>query len=242
MHAGHSYRCPQCGEEFAADVTCFRCDIFPVDENGNCPPPTFSREDLSARGSASGTDGDFFFALAAVGELSVRALAREVRGLNRRRHARRKLHVPLLAIGDVHDTPAHIRGVVEVIEPVHHPELGEVALYLRRRKETKPSAAFETNCACGKLIIRDETGAALLDDDFFVLLPRPGHHPMARSDVDIVVRQGDTLEVAGPAARQPRPELMQAEQSGYRSSSTMVVFDGSSADLLTIRPAEQSGP
>jgi len=238
MRAGHAYRCPQCGEEFGYGVTCFRCDIPPVDENGNGPPPTFAREAMPLGGSETGTGADLVFFVAALSEASVHALGREVRELNHRRKARRGLREPLQPIADANATPVHVRGVVEVIEPTRHPNGEDVALYLCRRLERAHNTveAIETKLACGKLLVRDETGVALLDDDFFSLLPPRGQHPMARSEFDIIVRAGDTIEVAGQAEKRTMPELSQADEGGYRSVAKVLVFVGSSDHLLSIRP------
>lgn len=240
MRAGHAYHCPQCGEEFGYGVTCFRCEILPVDENGNRPPPTFAREAMARGGSETGTSADMPFFVMALGEASVHALGREVRELNRRRKARRALREPLQNIADASAEPFHIRGVVEVLESVKHPDGEQVAMYLCRRRERAHNtvAAIETRLACGKLLVRDETGVALLDDDFFSLLPPRGRHPLARSEVDILVRAGDMIEVAGHAERRAMPELSRADAGGYRTAPTTLVFDGSSDDLLSIRPRQ----
>jgi len=234
MRAGHTYRCPRCGEQFACSVTCFRCDILPVDENGNRPPPTFTRESMARGGSPSGVgEADLFFRLVAVGGHSLQALALGVKELNARRRAARAFRRPLSRVADVSDSPAHIRGVVEVLEPVRHPDAGEVGVYLLRRRD---HGVLETRLACGKLLVRDETGVALLDDDFFSLLPPLGQHPLAHSELDIIVRAGDTLEVIGPAQRRTVPELPLADEGGYRSAPSALVFDGSTSEPLSLRP------
>jgi len=240
MRAGHTYHCPKCGEEFDYGVTCFRCDILPVDENGNRPPPTFAREAMALSGSETGTTADMGFFVMALGDASLRALAREVRELNHRRKARRALREPLQRIADASAEPFHVRGIVEVLESVKHPDGEEVAMYLCRRLDVARHTveAIETRLACGKLLVRDETGVALLDDDFFFLLPTKGHHPMARYKLDIIVRAGDTIEIAGHAERRAMPQLSQADAGGYRTTPTVLAFDGSTDHLLSILPVQ----
>lgn len=234
MRAGTHYRCPECGESCPTGVSCFRCDVMPVDENGNRRPPV-AQEELSALGGPGGmgSRSEALFALAELGGAGFHALAREVRELNTRRRARRSLKAPIEEAAKAAGPTAHIRGKVKVLEAVRTPEGDDVAAYLWRRSD---HARRETRTGCGKLLIEDETGVALLDDDFFVLLPPPGRHPLARSDLDMMVLEGDTVEVAGPATRRAAPELSTLLDGGYRATPNVLVFDGTSDDLLTIRP------
>jgi len=239
MRAGKRYTCPQCGEESPLDVTCFRCDILPVDENGNPPPPTFEHEMLAR--SLAGAD-----ALAVIAEsafigppsATYHALAREIRVLNQGRKARRELRPATTSIEATQPGRVHVRGRVEVVEPVRHPSGEKVALFLWRRRERHAAGddAVETRLACGKLLLRDETGTALLDDDFFTLLPAVGQPCPVNHDAEIVVRAGDTLEVAGPAERRLVPELPQSGEGAYREAPRMLVLDGRPGALLVVRP------
>jgi len=239
MRHGRIYACPQCGEESPLDVTCFRCDILPVDENGNPPPPTFEHEMLAR--SLAGADLLAVVAESAfVGPPSVtyHALAREIRVLNKRRRARRELRSATTPIEATQPGRVHVRGRVEVVEPVRHPSGEDVALYLWRRREKHAAGddAVETRMACGKLLLRDDSAVALLDGDFFTLLPAAGQRCPVNHDTEIVVRAGDTLEVAGPAERRVVNDLPQSAEVAYREAPQMLVLDGRPGALLVIRP------
>lgn len=239
--AGTSYTCPQCGERSVHPVTCHRCDIFPVDENGNPPPPLFEREVLFRKPAepASEQDANVMGLAAAMGGFAFTSLARQVRELRRRRALQTRLAMPLTSIASVvEDGEVHVQGTLELLEPVAHPDGEEVAAYLLRKREKaqRTDATVETQLACGRWLVRDDSGAALVDDDFLAILPPEGTPFPASGNVDVRLRAGDRVRVVGPALRRATPELPQLGHAGFRDAPKMLVFDGTATALLVVQP------
>lgn len=235
--AGKTYTCPQCGEQSIHPVTCYRCDILPVDEHGNPPPPLFERQVLFHKPpdpivenqANAGAD------LLAVGGYFFASLGRQVRELNKRRRLRARFSAPLAPIAAAKDGEVHIRGKVQILEPVMHRQGGEVAAFLFRIREAGRGGdvAIETQLGCGKFLVRDESGTALVDDDFFAILPEK--FP-ASGNVDVRIHDGDEIEVVGNASLRALPELPSVGRAGFREAPKILVFDGAPDALVVIRP------
>lgn len=240
--AGKTYTCPQCGEQSIHGVTCFRCDIFPHDEHGNPPPPLFERQILFRKPAdpIAEREANAGGELAALGGYFFSSLARQVRELTKRRRLRARFREPT-PIGAAKDGEVQVRGRVEVLEPVRHRHGDEVAAYLFRIHEagTGGDVAIETQLACGKLLIRDDTGAALLDDDFIAILPAPGQPFPASGNVDVRIQAGDLVDVVGPASLRALPELPSVGRAGFREAPKVLVFDGRPDALVVIRPVQR---
>lgn len=240
--AGKSYTCPRCGEESVHPVTCHRCDILPVDEKGHTPPPLFEREVLFRKPAEPILEGqqNGLAELAALGGFAFASLARQVRELNRRRRLRARFQTPASQIAAAADGDVHVQGTIEVLEPVMHRHGGDVAAYLFRIRETthqgESDAAVETQLACGKFLVRDETGAALVDDDYIAILPKHGDPFPASGNVDVRLHAGDRVQVVGRAERRALPELPNVGRAGFREAPKILVFDGTPDSLLVIRP------
>jgi hypothetical protein len=160
---------------------------------------------------------------------------------------------PILDAGGI----ARIRGKISVIKPVNGP-LGEpVAAYLvRASKETVEllpagrgqtrravtALTVEESSACGTFIVRDESGAALIDDDAYTLaspalVDMPWNEP-----ISIVLKDGAEVEILGAAARKPvsaYPDL--AQSGGYREAPSILVFDGSPEQRVLLIASPRSG-
>lgn len=218
-------------------VTCYRCDILPVDEHGNPPPPTFERQVLFHKppDPIAENEGNAGAELVALGGYFFSSLGRQVRELNKRRRLRARFGSPITPIAAAKDGEAHIRGTVQILEPVMHRQGGEVAAYLFRIREDgrRENVAIETQLGCGKFLVRDETGEALVDDDFFAILPEK--FP-ASSNINICIHDGDEIEVVGNASLRALPELPSVGRAGFREAPKILVFDGGPDALVVIRP------
>lgn len=69
---------------------------------------------------------------------------------------------------------------------------------------------------CGRFVVEDETGSALVDDDEIEIVDPVGQGPVAKA----TVRNGDRVLVHGPA------RMADIEADGYRGAARMLAFDG----------------
>jgi hypothetical protein len=160
---------------------------------------------------------------------------------------------PILQAGEI----ARIRGKISVIKAVKGP-LGEpVAAYLvRARKDTVEllpigrgqtrqavtAQTVEESSACGTFVVRDESGAALIDDDAYtlaspMLVDMPWNEP-----ISIVLKDGAEVEILGAASRKPTstyPDL--AAVAGYREAPSILVFDGTPERRVLLIASPRSG-
>jgi hypothetical protein len=144
----------------------------------------------------------------------------------------------------------HVRGRVRVVKPVKSPLGAPVAAYLERRKretvEVLPAGRGQTrravtaitveeSSAVGMFLVEDESGAALIDDDAITVVQVGGTAEGWDSPLSIVVKDGDEIEIIGPAERKPGsayPEL--AKEGGYREAASLLVFDGKPAERILV--------
>jgi hypothetical protein len=151
---------------------------------------------------------------------------------------------------------ARIRGRISVIKPVKGPMGDPVAAYLvRARKETiemlpmgrgqtrraVTALTVEESSACGTFVVRDETGAALIDDDAYTLASAALVEKAWNEPMSIVLKDGDEVEILGAAERKPAsayPDL--ARSSGYREAPSILVFDGSPEQRVLLIASPQS--
>lgn len=83
--------------------------------------------------------------------------------------------------------------------------------------------------ACGRFLVDDGTGRALVDDDAITVFTGSRFAPRSEG----VARDGDEVVVVGPA-RAPTPDE-RASLGGYRDAKPLVVFDGSAEQHVLIR-------
>lgn len=103
------------------------------------------------------------------------------------------------------------------------------------------ATTVETRIGCGRFLVRDDSGAALVDDDFLAVLAPPGASLPASGDAEVVIRHGDRIEVAGPVAWRAAPDLQQLGRGeGFRSAPRVLCFDGRPDALLLLRPLPAS--
>lgn len=156
---------------------------------------------------------------------------------------------PVAPIGQCNGL-SHIRGRVHLIKPVQGPNGDPVAAYLVRRQkfilasvrdrrgqplELTTTITVEETSASGTFLVKDDSGAALVDDDAFTVSPLATGRAKWDQPLSLVIKEGDEVEIIGPAERQPSsavPELARA--SGYREASTLLVFNGTPAERVLI--------
>jgi hypothetical protein len=160
---------------------------------------------------------------------------------------------PILNAGGI----ARIRGRISVIKPIKGPMGDPVAAYLvRARKETVEllsmgrgqtrqavtALTVEESSACGTFLVRDESGAALIDDDAYTLAS-PALVDLAWNEpIAMVLKDGDEVEILGAAERKPSsvyPDL--ARSAGYREAPSILVFDGSPEQRVLLIASPGSG-
>jgi len=214
-----------------------------VDEHGNVgPPPAESLLVLGGMPDDGLMDNPWFQAepsrLELPGSIGARQLfARTFDALAlgvAASHQRRRIKGALTQAGEAvpvaraPDGVVRVRGRVDVIDPVTLPPAGEpVAAFLRRERSGHPLAAMlsvRTFRDAGRFLVRDDTGAALVDDDFLELLNAPGVLPEATQSTELVVRAGDTVDVVGAARAVPMADF--AQQGSYRDGARVLAFDG----------------
>lgn len=143
-----------------------------------------------------------------------------------------------------------VRGRVRVLEPVKGPLGQPVAAFLERRKrqavglvsakrgtqvEAVTAVTVEELSAAGVFLVEDESGAALVDDDAFVVAELGGSAKDWNEPLSIVVNDGDEIEVFGSAEWRSGAGLPgHASQGGYRDGGNVLAFDGKPAERVVI--------
>ena len=127
-----------------------------------------------------------------------------------------------------------VRGRVEVIDSVEAPSGERVAAY-RAHTERRFVCPCHVQCRAtlsvvrcfretGRLVVRDETGAAIVESGPVVLRDRNGEALDPRSAGELVVRAGDEVDLIGPARREAIAGITVA--TGYRDGGLPLVFRG----------------
>lgn len=253
MRQGKTLRCPSCTESPAGGATCHRCGSKLVDEHGNAPAPArveyttlgFGLEGASGLRTPElhGPPSSQFDGLAFLTGSTFGALACEVRELSHRRRMRRELRAAPLSerIGDAAEGWVRVRGeVVILVAARHQSTLESCAAYIHRERLVQDSGRIQitTYRGVGRFLVKDETGFALVDDDYVVLLNRGGGTPLATTSGGLVIRDGDRVEVAGTATRRVEPGISTRGRGAFRERETVLCFDGMSAHLLKIKALE----
>ncbi len=140
----------------------------------------------------------------------------------------------LRAIVDASDGVVRIRGRVRSIRPVPTPGGDLVAAFRARRVEAaagrgRREEMVETTAA-GRFVVDDGTGLAVVDDDAFALEPLDVG---ATAEV-LALRDGDLVEVIGPARRAPLPQ--DVHPGNAAEQETALIFDGSPDSLVLLVP------
>lgn len=102
---------------------------------------------------------------------------------------------------------------------------GRVRLLSPARGETGDVAARGSGLvgACGRFVVDDGTGLALVDDDAITVWRGPFWAPRA----DAIARDADEVLVVGPA--RPPSASERASLGAYRDGGALIVFDGSAS-------------
>lgn len=169
------------------------------------------------------------------------AMARDALGwateLRRRWEDSRLVVAPIASLRD--GAVGRVVGRVRVVTPAHTPWDEPCAAYVSRDvtvdhvgREATPRRRTTTRRGAGVFVVRDPSGAAVVDDDYVILLGPDG---LALQGVGaIVVAEGDLVEVLGVARRTRNPHVG-AVGSGYREPAAAIVLDGSADRPLRVR-------
>lgn len=126
-----------------------------------------------------------------------------------------------------------VRGRVRTIRPVPTPKGELVAAFRARRVETvgdRGRLEVVETTACGRLAVDDGSGVAIVDDDAFTLEPLD----VATAAEVVALRDGDLVEIVGPATRVPAPADIPG--GGPGPEQTALVFDGRPEALVLLVP------
>jgi len=148
---------------------------------------------------------------------------------------------------------ARVRGRVRVLEPVLDPSGRKVGAFRsqsalgaggqewvhRRHKDTAHSRSGDTmerhhvhygtlsvlSSKCGRFVVQDDSGVALVDDDAIEVSAAEGVSARLSASTEVWVGDGDEVDVVGPGDREPIPDgaLLTGD---YRDGATAFVFDG----------------
>jgi hypothetical protein len=176
---------------------------------------------LSPLGVGAVVAGGVVAGLALVVVLQRRAIAAWARArATRKRAERRRLDAGVLrAIVDAEPGQVRVRGRVRTLRPVPTPAGDLVAAFRGRRIEGAGARREVVEVqACGRFLVDDGSGLALVDDDAFAIEPLD---VPARGGL-IALRDGDLVEVVGPARREPPPEDVARRGDG----ETVLMLDG----------------
>ena len=238
MRSEPPFSCPQCGDTGVGGDRCLRCKVDMLDRAGR-PALVPSAVFLSLPESRRALVGDRHRRRRALGGRARLAAAAAV--------------TPILQADEI----ARICGEISVIKAVKGP-LGEpVAAYLVRarkdtvellsmgRGQTRQAVTMQTveeSSACGTFVVRDESGAALIDDDAYALAS-PMLIDMAWDEpISIVLKDGAEVEILGAASRKPTstyPDL--AAFAGCREAPSILIFDGTPEQRVLLIASPRSG-
>jgi hypothetical protein len=228
MRAGTSYDCDKCERRnVARSALCEPGCAHPRDENGNAPPrPGIERFEWN-RGV--GLDKAL---IAAFVRPSFR-LAMAVKRMSARNQITALVEAagPPAPIARAGEGLSQIEGEVEILEPVHTLAGEPCAAFLEQQVMRAPHPSFknvtveriEVRRGFGRFLVRDETGVALIDDDFVRLFDADGRTPDATEQGVIIVRAGDRVRVVGYGKRGP---ALASAASSLRGAPSALCFDG----------------
>lgn len=204
MRAGEHYRCERCGRGGGLADLCERRCVHARDSRGNAPCPPHREEYEWYRGDPT-----------LAGTLLVRSAFLLATALRRRRR-RKQLRAlfaaagPTVPLAAATDGLVAFEGRVEVLEPVLALGGDPVAAYLHhavqaeRVKRSGASVLVERVTrlrGAGRFFVRDETGVALVDDDWVLLLDEDGVELPDGEDGTLRVEDGQRVRVVGHGAR-----------------------------------------
>jgi hypothetical protein len=233
--------------EAVVPVPCNRCGSQMVDEHGNLPPPA------SYERAASMTAEEVSAAITSYGISAPGAIYRVIKLALAHRRRNRAARQRIAAAGEITPISAArgglvcVRGVVQVLQPpLQRPDDQTLGMYMERFYRPDEDA-WETQRGFGRVVVADDSGAAVIDDDYVQLLKPGGDVPRPVLACSVIVRTGYAVEVVGRAERRAYPGVSAGSGAGsgagagagagagYRSPGAPLVFDGSSDALLLVR-------
>lgn len=260
---GTRYECPRCGDSNPFGTQCPHCEVPLLDENGLVPPPSEEIVMESGPhiveplvtlpvfgdtswlvGRSPGNAFVFFFGYALRAWRWVLRRARAI-VLRKAQCNEMKTVSSVVHIARATDGVVRVRGRVQVLQPVTAPNgMGACAAFFWRTRTKQrctcspwcvsTTTVLTTRRACGRFVVFDSSGAALVDDDFFELDTRGSTLTATDETGGIVLYDGDEVEVIGPAARQSPLARGVVIQSTFREAPSLLVFDGRPSFMLKL--------
>lgn len=257
------YECPQCGDTTPFGTSCASCDVPMIDEHGHTPPPleevVMQSDPHVADAMVTYPIGHGRELIAHepawIGFMDLfNCFARLYHWLRRRA---RDLLLPWLRRKEMEQLPSvtpialategvvRIRGRVQLLQPVTAPDaVGPCAAYVWRTRTTHACGCSQwctargwtmtTKRECGRFVVFDESGAALVDDDFFEMFMRDGASLPGDDSRGIVLYDGDEVEIIGPAKRAHAQARGVVLQGTFRDNRALLVFDGDPTALVKL--------
>lgn len=247
MREGKRYACPQCGDLSPVGVSCARCNVTMIDENGNpplkpkLPRPSFvisewmiggvaslgigwvTLRNVDPQGAAAAVGLAVAVGLLAVGGALVWLHFATPRMAVRRDAARRRVRAeqmaaragPVAPIGEAKGDLVRVRGRVKVLRAADAPAtVGRCAVHEDR---------FRGDLESGRFAVADASGLAIVDDDCIEVWRR-GSSDFDEPGGDVL--DGADVEILGPAASGPAPDVAALGESAYRQFPEALIFDG----------------
>lgn len=238
------FSCPTCGDTALAGSTCVRCRVPLVDQDGfvDVSPPVragghfrfsllgrwLSARRMTKRVREAWEKAGAVLPIAqAAGTCTVRGEVRVLSPVSdpfgRKVGAFRARKVvgaggrELVVEGD---RSLHLQvGAISI--PVFHEQGGAGMQHVHY------GSTVEESCRCGRFLVEDETGVALVDEDAVDVWVPPEVDGPDDLSFSIAAMEGATVEVMGPGAHRPAREEERAHRrAGYRQAATTFVFDG----------------
>lgn len=238
MRAGDNYTCSKCTLGGPREALCEpRCERA-RDANGNAPPPP-SSDTYEWYGGNVTQAGPILLR-------SAMRLAFAIRRTKRRRKLRALFDAagPVVPIAFAPTGLVAIEGRVELLEPTTTPGGEPVAAFIDRhvtfahhagaRNTTTRVERVEVRRAAGRFLVRDETGAALVDDDWLLLLDASGDELDASEAGQLVVGEGQVVRVVGHC--RPGDRLVPSEASSFRGHARGIEMIGGTGRPVCVLP------
>ncbi len=218
-----------------------------VDEHGHAPPPptyeTYLHVPMWLTVAASGGLALPYYAVRS----GRRLLAR------RKRNKRLRAATQVATIGSAAPGIVCLQGQVRILQAVKHPGDGSDCGLFEHRKLVKDrmrrtgfatysraADRWVTERGRGRLVISDETGVVLLDDDYVELLQSDGKAPNRYRPCDLRVVQGARVQVVGQVIPCVDADVLRQVDApsfvrGYRGQRSILSFDGRPDYPLSVR-------
>ncbi len=99
---------------------------------------------------------------------------------------------------------------------------------------THKGAVIEQSSRCGRFLVWDGTGVAVVDDDAFDVWVAPGARAPRGHAYSVAVAEGDLVEIIGPCVERRAADDERAPEASYRSQPSVLAFDGRPEERVLI--------